>query len=339
MSLLSFVTNHERERLMKFKLCLCIALFLACSVSIAHAQTFPSKPILIVIPFSAGGTLDAVTRLVAAKMSENIGQPVVIENRTGAAGVIGWQAVAKAAPDGYTLGTIANSFAINPAVRSDLPFDTLKDFVPLTSLGITPHVLAVHPSSPANTAQELAALARQKPDTLTYGTLGEGSYSHLVGKMFEKAADGIRLVQVPFRGSAPSIVALLGNQITMVFGNLPEILPNVKGGKLKALAISATSRSPLAPDLQTIGEAGFPGFHSESWYGLVAPAGTPPEIVRRLQREAARAMAQPEVKERLAAQSVYGGGETPEEFATSLRNLMATYAAIAKETNIKARPN
>ena len=305
----------------------------------AAAQAFPSKPVQIIVPFSAGGTLDAVTRLVAGKMAESLGQPVVVENRTGATGLIGWQAVAKAPPDGYTIGTIANSFAVNPAVRSDLPFDSLKDFAPLTSLGITPHILAVHPSSPVKSVAELVALAKQKPGTITYGTLGQGSYSHLVGKMFEKAAGGMDLVQIPYRGSAPSIVALLGNQISMVFGNLPEILPHAKGGKLKALAISATSRSPLAPDLMTMTEAGYPGFHSESWYGLVAPAGTPPEILNRLQQEVARAMALPDVKERLASQSVSGGGETPAEFATSLRNLMATYAAIAKETNIKASTN
>lgn len=305
----------------------------------AAAQDFPSKPILIIVPFSAGGTLDGVTRLVAAKMSARIGQPVVVENRTGASGLIGWQALVKAAPDGYTMATIANSFAVNPAVRSDLPFDPLKDFAPVTSLGITPHVLAVHASFPADTAGELVAIAKRKPGTITYGTIGQGSYSHLIGKMFEKAAGGMELVQVPFRGSAPSIAALMGNQISMVFGNLPEIMPQVRGGKLKALALSATERSPLAPELPTMGEAGFPGFHSESWYGLVAPARTPPAILRRLQQEVAHAMAQPDVKERLAAQSVFGGGESPEEFGASLRNLMATYAAIAKETNIKAARN
>jgi tripartite-type tricarboxylate transporter receptor subunit TctC len=316
---------------------LLVALSLAFSASL-HAQTFPSKPITIVVPFSAGGTLDAVARLVGSKMAEGLGQPVVIENRTGAAGIIGYQQVAKSAPDGHTLVTIANSFAVNPAVRSDLPYDSLKDFVPVTSLGITPHVLAVHPSVPANNVMELVALAKAKPDTLTYGTIGEGSYSHLVGKMFEKAA-GVRLVQVPFRGSAPSIVAVLGNQITMVFGNLPEIQPHAKSGKLRALAVSATSRSPVMPELPTMTEAGYPGFHSESWYGLVAPVGTPPDVLRRLQREVARAMGSPDVKERLAAQSVYGGGETPEEFSASLRALMASYAAIAKETGIKAQAN
>jgi len=305
----------------------------------AAAQSFPNKQVTIIVPFSAGGTLDAVTRLMAGKMAENMGQPVVVENRTGAAGFIGWQAVAKAAPDGYTIGTIANSFAVNPAVRNDLPFDTLKDFAPLTSLGITPHILAVHTSSPAKSVSELVALAKQKPGTITYGTLGQGSYSHLVGKMFEKAAGGMDLVQVPFRGSAPSIVAVVGNQISMVFGNLPEVLPHVQGGKLRALAISALNRSPLAPDLQTMTEAGYKGFHSESWYGLVAPAGTPPAILNRLQQEVARAMALPDVKERMANMSVSGGGDTPAEFAKSLRDLMATYAAIAKETNIKASAN
>jgi tripartite-type tricarboxylate transporter receptor subunit TctC len=315
-----------------------IALASLALTSLAFAQTFPTKPITIVVPFSAGGTLDSVARLVGGKMADGLGQPVVIENRTGAQGIIGFQSVAKAPPDGHTLVTIANSFAVNPAVRTDLPYDTLKDFAPVTSLGITPHVLAVHPSLPATSVKELVALAKQKPDTLTYGTIGEGSYSHLVGKMFEKAA-GIRLVQVPYRGSAPSIVALLGNQITMVFGNLPEIQPHAKAGKLRALAVSATSRSPVMPELPTMTEAGFPGFHSESWYGLVAPAGTPPDVLRRLQREVARVMALPEVRERLASQSVYGGGETPEEFSASLRALMATYAGIAKETGIKAAAN
>ena len=301
-------------------------------------QSFPSKPIQIISPFPAGGTLDTVVRLIAQRMSEQVGQPVVVENRTGASGIIGFSAAAKAPPDGYTMVAMANSFATAPAVRNDLPYDSHKDFAPVTFIGRTPHILAVHASSPANTVKDLVAMAKQKPESVSYGTLGDGTYSHLVGKMFEKAA-GVQLLQVPFRGSAPTIAALAANQITMAFGNLPEIMPQVRAGKLKALALSATSRLPQAPELPTMTEAGFPGFHSESWYGLVGPAGVPANIVKRLQQEVARAMTQPDAKERLAAQGVFGGGETPEEFTKSLRELMATYAAIAKETNIKASQN
>ena len=300
----------------------------------AFGQNFPSKPIHVINPFPAGGTLDTVVRLIAQRMSEQVGQPVVVENKTGASGIIGFSAAAKAPPDGYTMVAMANSFATAPAVRSDLPYDSNKDFAPVTFIGRTPHVLAVHASSPANSVKDLVAMAKAKPDGVSYGTLGDGTYSHLVGKMFEKAA-GVQLLQVPFRGSAPTIAALAANQITMAFGNLPEIMPHVKAGRLKALAIASAQRSPLAPELPTVAELGYPGFTSESWYGFLAPGGTPPELVTRLQREVARALQTNELKERLSGLGVVPGGESPAEFAAFLREQMATYAAIVKEANIK----
>jgi tripartite-type tricarboxylate transporter receptor subunit TctC len=317
------------------------AFLLALVLGFAHAalaQGFPHKPIHVINPFPAGGTLDTVVRLIAQKMSDQVGQPVVVENKTGASGIIGFSAAAKAPPDGHTLVAMANSFAVAPAVRTDLPYDSYKDFAPVTFIGRTPHVLAVHASSPANSVKDLVAMAKQKPQSVSYGTLGDGTYSHLVGKMFEKAA-GVELLQVPFRGSAPTIAALVGNQITMAFGNLPEIMPHVRAGRLKPLAIASPKRSPLAPELPTIAEAGYPGFTSESWYGFLAPGGTPPELVSSLQREVARALAHPELKERLAGLGVVPGGETPVEFAGFLREQMASYAAIVKEANIKAGAN
>jgi tripartite-type tricarboxylate transporter receptor subunit TctC len=311
-------------------------LFVALAFAFTHgvlAQGFV-RPVHIINPFPAGGTLDTVVRLIAQKMSEQVGQPVVVENRTGASGLIGLQAAAKAPADGHNMVAMANSFAVAPAVRSDLPYDPHKDFVPVTFIGRTPHVLAVHASSSLGSVQDLVAQAKQKPESVSYGTLGDGTYSHLVGVMFEKQA-GVKLLQVPFRGSAPSIAALVANQITMVFGNLPEIMPQVKAGKLKALAVASPRRSPLAPELPTLAEAGFPGFTSESWYGFLAPGGTPPERVVSLQREVARALAQPDVKERLAGLAVVPGGEPPAEFASFLREQMATYAAIVREANIK----
>lgn len=308
------------------------------STQASLAQNFPHKPVHIINPFPAGGTLDTVVRLIAQKMSEQVGQPVVVENKTGASGIIGLSAAAKAVPDGHTMVAMANSFAVTPAVRKDLPYDSTRDFVPVTFIGRTPHVLAVHASLPANSLQELVALARQRPESVSYGTLGDGTYSHLVGKMFEKAA-GVQLLQVPFRGSAPTIAALVANQITMAFGNLPEIMPHVRAGRLKPLAIASPKRSALAPELPTVAELGYPGFTSESWYGFLVPGGTPPELVSSLQREVARALVHPELKERLAGLGVVPGGEPPAEFAAFLREQMASYAAIVKEANIKASPN
>lgn len=301
-------------------------------------QNFPHKTVHIINPFPAGGTLDTVVRLIAQKMSDQVGQPVVVENKTGASGIIGFSAAAKAAPDGHTMVAMANSFAVAPAVRNDLPYDSVKDFAPVTFIGSTPHVLAVHASSPANSVKELVALAKQRPQSVSYGTLGEGTYSHLVGKMFEKAA-GVELLQVPFRGSAPTLAALVANQITMAFGNLPEIMPHVKAGRLKPLAIASLKRSPLAPELPMVAELGYPGFTSESWYGFLAPSGTPPALVSGLQREVARALAHPDLKERLAGLGVVAGGESPAEFAAFLREQMSAYAAIVKEANIKASAN
>lgn len=299
---------------------------------------FPSKPIHIINPFPAGGTLDTVVRLIAKKMADNLGQAVVVENKTGASGIIGLSAAAAAPADGYTMVAMANSFAVAPAVRDDLPYDSVKDFVPVTYIGATPHVLAVHASSPANSVKELAGLAKQKPGTISYGTLGDGTYSHLVGKMFEKAA-GIELLQVPFRGSAPSIMALVGNQISMVFGNLPEIVPYVKSGNLKALAIASSERSPLAPELPTVAEAGYPGFTSASWYGFLAPAGTPRDRAASLQREVARALADPEMKGRLHVLAVVPVAQTPDEFAGFLKRQMQTYADVVKDANIGGKRN
>lgn len=311
-----------------------LVLFLLMFAQPCLAQGFPQKPITVINPFPAGGTLDTVVRLIAQRVSEQVGQPVVVENKTGASGIIGFSAAAKAPPDGYTMVAMANSFATAPAVRSDLPYDSKKDFAPVTFIGRTPHVLAVHASSPANSLKDLVAMAKQKPESVSYGTLGDGTYSHLVGKMFEKAA-GVQLLQVPFRGSAPTIAALAANQITMAFGNLPEIMPQVKAGRLKALAIASAQRSPLAPELPTVAELGYPGFTSESWYGFLAPGGTPPELVSRLQREVAQALAHPEMKQRLAGLGVVPGGESPAEFASFLHQQMAAYAAIVKEANIK----
>lgn len=316
------------------KMILRIAAFaLAACWQPAFGQGF-EKPVHVINPFPAGGTLDTVVRLIAQNMSEHIGQPVVVENRTGASGIIGFTAAARAEPDGYTMVAMANSFAVAPAVRDDLPYDPVKDFAPVTFIGSTPHILAVHPSFPANSVAELVALAKRKPGTVSYGTLGAGTYSHLVGKMLEKAA-GIELLQVPFRGSAPSIAAVAGNQISMVFGNLPEIMSQVRSGRLKALAIATPERSALAPDLPTVAEAGYPGFTSASWYGFLAPGATPAARVHALQREVARALALPDVKKRLANLGVVAGGNSPEEFSAYLKDQMATYARIVKEAGIK----
>jgi len=298
-----------------------------------HAQDFPTRPVRIVNPYPAGGTLDAAIRLIAQKMTEDLGQPVLVENRTGAGGLIGLSTVAKAPPDGHTIVAVANSFAVYPAVRTDLPYDTVKDFKPVTFVGSTPHILAVPSTLPANSVKELVALAKAKPKSISYGTIGEGSYSHLVGKVFEEMA-GVELMQVPYRGSAPTITAAASGEISMVFGNFPEIMPLAKAGRLKALAIATAQRSPLAPEIPTVAEAGYPGFTSLSWYGFMAPGATPATIVDKLQQSVARALTDPAVKSRFTELGVVPGGDSPSQFAAFLQEQMATYARIAKAANI-----
>lgn len=301
----------------------------------AVAQAYPEKAVQIIVPFPAGATLDAVVRMVGERMAEGLKQSVVVENKTGASGIIGLSAAAKSAPDGYTMVSVSNSFAANPILRKDLPFDAARDFAPVAFIGATPHVLAVNPSVTANTVKELVEQARQRPGGLSYGSGGAGTISHFAGELLKSAA-GIDLVHVPFRGQGPALTATLSSSVTMTFGNMPEVMPHARAGKLKAIAIATSVRSALAPQLPTIAEAGYPSVTSESWYGFMVPGRTPPELVKRLNVEVNRALAHPELRARLVAQGLEPGGGSTEDFAAYLRQKSAEYARIIKEANIRA---
>ena len=254
----------------------------------AAAQAFPNKPVRLVVPFPPGGPLDTVGRALAQKLTEAWGQSVIVDNRPGAGGNIGADLVAKAAPDGYTvvMGALS-THAVNPSLYAKMPYDAVKDFAPITLVAITPNVLVVNPSLPVNSVRELVAYAKANPGKLAFGSGSNGSAGHLAGELF-KADTGTDLLHVPFKGAAPAMQALLSGDIQLMFDNLASASAQVKAGKLKALAVTTARRSPLAPDLPTMAESGVPGFDISTWFGLLAPAGTPPEIVGQVERRGRR---------------------------------------------------
>lgn len=301
----------------------------------AGAQAYPDKPVRIIVPFPPGATIDFLARLLAQKLGEDWGVNVFVENKSGAGGIVGIDAAAKSMPDGYTFVCVANSFAANPVLRKDLPYDTFKDLAPVTLVGVTPHVLVAFPALPANTVTELVAYAKQQPGRVTYASFGSGTTPHLAGETLKSMA-GIDIVHVPYRGQIPALADVMAGQVSMTFGNLPDVMPQVAARKLKALAIATLQRSALAPELPTLGEAGLPGFTSDSWFGIAAPAKTPPAAVRKMQTQVADILRRPDVKSRLHTAGVEPSGNTPEQFGTFLQEQMAKYAAIIKAAGIKA---
>lgn len=301
----------------------------------AGAQAYPDKPVRIIVPFPPGATIDFLARLLAQKLGEDWGVNVFVENKSGAGGIVGIDAGAKSAPDGYAFVCVANSFAANPVLRKDLPYDTFKDLAPVTLVGVTPHVLVAFPALPANTVTELVAYAKQQPGKVTYASFGSGTTPHLAGETLKSMA-GIDIVHVPYRGQIPALADVMAGQVSMTFGNLPDVMPQVAARKLKALAIATLQRSALAPELPTLGEAGLPGFTSDSWFGIAAPAKTPPAAVRKMQTQVADILRRPDVKSRLHTAGVEPSGNTPEQFGTFLQEQMAKYAAIIKAAGIKA---
>ncbi|MEP9379975.1 tripartite tricarboxylate transporter substrate binding protein [Aquabacter sp. CN5-332] len=300
----------------------------------AMAQEYPTRPIKLIVPFAPGGGADAVARIVAQRVSEPLGQPVVVENRTGAAAIIGTLAVAKAEPDGYTL-LLGQSgpISINPAVYKDLKYDPIKDFAPITRLTNYPYIMVTNNDFPAKNVQELVAQAKAKPGAVTYGSYGIGGANHLVALMFEKAA-GIKMLHVPYRGTAPAVTDLIGGQLNLVFSDPFSALPNVRSGKLRALAVTGKDRSPVAPEVPTVAESGYPGFDAVGWHGILAPAGTSPAIVNKLNAAIVKVLADPETKALLAAQATEAVGDTPQQFETFIKDDIAKWSAIAKEANV-----
>ena len=298
-------------------------------------QTYPSKPIRLIVPFAAGGGNDNVARLVGKRLSDSLGQPLVIDNRPGAGGVLGAELAAKAAPDGYTLflGGVA-SHAVNPNLNDRLPYDPIRDFAPVVLLASAPLVLVVHPSVPADSVKAFVALARSKPGQLNYASNGNGSSSHLAAVMFDSMT-GVDMVHVPYKGLSPALADLLSGRVQVMFSSVVAILPHIKAEKLRGLAVTGSRRLPSMPNLPTIAESGLPGYEASSWYGVLAPAGTPREIVARLNSELVKVLDQPEVRGSLLAEGAEPIGGTPEQFAAHIRSEKERLGKLIREAKIR----
>ena len=300
----------------------------------AHAQTWPTRPIRMVVPYTPGGYTDLMARLVSQKMSESLGQPFVIENKPGANAVIGTDAVAKAAPDGYTFGTVIAAHSVNPTLNPKLPYDTMKDLAYVSQTSLAPLILIAHPSVPANNIKELIALAKAKPGTLNFASSGIGSAAHLTMEMF-KSREGVNLQHIPYKGTSGALQDLVGGNINVMFDVIGPLMSQVTPGNAKALAITATDRVPAAGNTPTMAEQGVADFVSGTWTVIVAPAGTPKEIVDRMSQEAKKALADPEVKKKLDDQGIVATGTTPDETRTFVTNEIARWKKVITEANIK----
>ncbi len=310
---------------------------IATFAALAPAQTaFPTKPIRIVVPFPAGGATDILARAVAQKLTETTGQSVVVDNRPGAGGNIGAELVAKSPPDGYTLlmGTVG-THAINPSLYPKMPYDHVKDFAPVILVAGVPNVLVVNPSLPVNSVQELIAYGKANPGKLNFASSGAGTSIHLSGELF-KTMTGVQMTHVPYKGSSPALTDLIGGQVQLMFDNLPPSLPHIKAGKLRALAVTSAQRALALPDVPTVAEAGLPGFEASSWFGLLAPAGTPKDAIAKINGEVAKWLATPEAKEKLASQgAIVAPGLAPEDFAQHIAAETAKWQKVVKDSGAK----
>jgi tripartite-type tricarboxylate transporter receptor subunit TctC len=301
----------------------------------ADAQSYPSKPIRVIVPFPVGGIADLYTRIIGAKVSEAWGQPVLVENRTGAGGNIGADLVAKSAPDGYTLGIgSVGTHAVNVSLFSKLPYDPVADFAPIALVAEADALLVVHPSVPARSVAELIALARAKPGALSFASAGPGTTSHLAGELFKLMAK-VDMLHVPYKGNTPAITDLLAGQTSLLFATMPTVLPHAKAGKLIALASCSARRAAATPELPTVAET-LPGFDVANWVGLFAPAGTPPDIVKRWNAEVLRVMQTPEMRDRLVGEGARFVATTPEQFGAYVKREIGRWAPVVKASGAKA---
>jgi Uncharacterized protein conserved in bacteria len=301
----------------------------------AAAQTYPNRPVRIVAPFPAGGGLDLVSRALGQRLSTALGQSIIIDNRSGADGMIGTEQVAKAAPDGYTLLISSTGpMVINPALNIKMPYDTLRNFAPITLVVVQPLCLVVHPSLPVKSVKELIALAKAKPGQLNYGSGGIGNGAHLAGEIF-RTITSIDIVHVPYKGAAPAVVDLLAGQVQMMLNSIPVMLPFIKSAKLRALAVGADKRMAILPEVPTMRESGIAKFDANSWYGFFAPAGTPKEIVSRLNYESAKILRSQEMRDFMSPQGAEAIGDSPEEFSAHIRSELAKWAQAVKTAGVR----
>jgi tripartite-type tricarboxylate transporter receptor subunit TctC len=312
-----------------------VALLYSVIAGSALAQTWPSRPIRMVVPYTPGGYTDYMARTVGQKLSEALGQTIVIENKPGANSVIGADAVAKAPPDGYTFGTVIAAHAVNATLNPKLPFDTLKDFTYVSLMSVAPLIMVAHPSTPANNVQELIALAKAKPGELNFASSGIGAAAHLTMEMF-KSRVGINMVHVPYRGTSPALQDIIGGRVNVMFDVVGSLMPHVRAGSLKSIAVTAKDRMPAAPEVPTMVEGGVADFVSGTWAGVIAPAGTPKEIVNRVSSEIQRILRDPAMREQLSKLGYEAVGSTPAEYETFFREEVARWAKVIKDAGIKA---
>jgi tripartite-type tricarboxylate transporter receptor subunit TctC len=312
------------------------ALALAVTSIAGHAQAFPSKPIRLICPFPPAGSVDIASRAIAGELSKILGQPVTVDNRPGAGGNLGGAEAARSAPDGYTLFmTTSGINAINPALYAKMPFDPIKDLTPVVALVSLSNVLAVHPSVKANSVAELTALAKAEPGKMTYASSGSGTSIHMSAEMFKHLAK-VDILHIPYKGSAPAITDLLGGQVMMMFDNIPSALPHIKAGKLRALAVTGAKRDPLLPDVPTVAEAGVAGYESGVWFGLAVPAGTPKDVITRLNEAAVKGTGSPEFIKRMTEQGYTIIASTPDQMAEMNKAETARWGPIVKASGAKA---
>lgn len=298
----------------------------------ALAQAYPTKPVTIIVPFAAGGTTDILARIIGQALTAELGQSVVVDNRAGAGGNIGGQAAAKAAPDGHTLfmGTVG-THAINASLYKKMPFDPVKDFAPLTRVANVPNLLVANPAQPYKSVKDLIAYAKANPGKVNFGSSGNGSSIHLSGELFKSLAK-VDMQHVPYKGSAPAVTDLLGNQIGIMFDNMPSAIQHVRSGKLVPLAVTTAKRSPELPNVPTIAEAGVPGYEATSWFGMFAPAGTPAPVLAKLNAAIVKVLGQPDVKKKINEQGAEVYSETPEQFAAFIQAESVKWGKVVKES-------
>ena len=300
----------------------------------ALAADWPTKPIRFIVPYAPGGGADAVARILGRRVGDSLGQSILVENKGGAGSIVGTDLVAKSASDGYTmlLGQ-SGPISINPAVYKSLPYDPVKDFIPVVMTNSYPYVLVVNGKSPARTLQEFVALAKSRPGAFNYGTTGVGAANHLMTELFSRKA-GIKMTHIPYRGTALAVADVVADQVTMVFGDPVSVLPHMRSGTLRALAVSSPQRSPVAPEVPTLMESGFPDLEAVAWHGILVPAKTPPEIVKLLNAEMVKALRDPEIKDLLSKQAMQPVGDTPAEFAAFIQKDIATWKLVAADANV-----